>query len=243
MALPLRKPETIDQKRGWEVLASFEPINFSPAYLSALQNITNDSDCPGHSDVGVRNLLFSLILSLKPEAVLEVGGHIGSAALVMGEALRLNGFGKLFSIEPQPHYYKKIIQYVAQAQLTDQVTVINGFSYEDAVQKQLRSHAPFETIFLDACHDYKIVLDEIGFFAPMLSDNGVMVLHDTSEHAQSFDSTGQGGVRKALLDAAMLHTELKPVFFEYPLWLNQCGAALLIKQTIAEKKPTSSYFK
>jgi predicted O-methyltransferase YrrM len=233
MALPLHSPEQITSKRGWEVIPNFEPLPFSNAYLTALKALTNDPECPGHSDVGIRNLLFSLVLSLKPESVLEIGGHIGSAALVIGEAMRINGFGKLTSLEPQEHYYRKITDYIRSANLMDYVDVIKGFSNEAEVYKKLIDHQSFELIFLDACHDYQVVLDEITQYRDLLCDNGIMVLHDTSLHGQSFDATKQGGVRKALIDATRKMRDLQPIYFEYPLWLNNCGAAILCKQRIS----------
>src|SRR3569832_19880 len=106
MALPLYDPEKLPKERGWFVESVFQPLAFSPAYVSTLSEMSRDPEAPGHSDVGVRNLLFSLILSLRPQAALEVGGHIGLATLVMGEALRINGYGLLYTIEPQDHYYE-----------------------------------------------------------------------------------------------------------------------------------------
>ena len=239
MALPLHAPEEITHDRGWIVHSVFEPLPFSQAYLSTLHELSADPDCPGHSDVGVRNLLFTLIMSLKPEAVLEIGGHIGSAAVVMGEAMRLNNFGKLTSLEPQEHYFQKLSANVHKADLSQHVDVIRGFSYEDSIIRMLGERAPFEVIFLDACHDYQIVLEEITKYRDLLCENGVMVLHDASIHGQSFDSTKQGGVRKAILDAVDRFPDLKPIMLEYPLWLNNCGAALICKQRIANNKSFS----
>jgi predicted O-methyltransferase YrrM len=232
MALPLHAPENITPDRGWHVHSHFEPLDFSQAYLNTLKQINSDPESPGHSDVGIRNLLFSLVLSLKPHAVLEIGGHIGSASIVIGEALRINRFGSLTTLEPQEHYHQKLSTYVESAGLSQFVSVVKGFSYEASVYSSLLSQVPYEIIFLDACHDYQIVLEEIAKYRQLLSDNGIIVLHDTSVHGKSFDTTNQGGVRKALIDSVKVFPDLKPIFFEYPLWLNDCGAALLVKQSI-----------
>lgn len=236
MALPLKTPEKITDSRGWGVLPAFEPLQFSSSYVATLQEIACDPECPGHSDVGIRNLIFSLVLSLKPDAVLEIGGHIGSAAVVIGEALRLNQFGSLISLEPQTHYHEKLVKHVRMAGLEKYVQPVQGFSYEEGIFETLRKKSPFELIFLDACHDYQIVYEEIVKYRDLLSENGIMVFHDTSTHGQSFDSTKLGGVRKALLDAVSKFEDLAPIFLEYPLWLNDCGAALLCKQQISGKK-------
>lgn len=241
MALPLHNPEKISSKRGWIVPSIYQPLMFSNRYLQALEAQARDPESPGHSDVGIKNLLFMLIMSMKPDSILEIGGHIGTAAIVMGEALRINGFGKLLSLEPQDHYFKRLSEYIRLAELESFVEPIKGFSYEKEVRVRVGKAAPFELIFLDACHDYDVVLSEIREYSELLSENGIMVLHDTSTHAQSFDSTGKGGVRKAILDSVGSCGTLKHVLFEYPLWLNNCGAGLLVKQSF-ERSATTSLF-
>ena len=53
-------PDKIPAARGWEVLPAFGPQKFSRGYLEALEALEKDPEVPGHSDVGVRNLLFVL---------------------------------------------------------------------------------------------------------------------------------------------------------------------------------------
>ena len=234
MALPI-DPKKIPIERGWDVLPVFSVNDFHPSYLSTLREIDSDPEVAGHSDVGVRNLLFTLILSIRPEAVLEVGGHIGSAALVMGEGLRLNGFGKLHTLEPQQHYFKRLTYYIERAALRDIVIPIKGSSDDLETRQKLASLAPFEVIFIDACHDYSAVLDDIIYCSSLIAEHGFIVLHDSSIYAQSFDKRKEGGVRRAILECCAKSAELQAIFFEFPLWVNNCGAAILCKQAILER--------
>jgi len=55
-----------------------------------------------------------------------------------------------------------------------------------------------ELIFLDSSHEYKQTLDELDAGTRFLAPGGLIVLHDTSEFAASFDVTQQGGVHRAL---------------------------------------------
>jgi len=231
MAIPT-DPHKMPPSRGWNVLGAFERLDFSDGYIETLSRITDDDVSPGHSDVGIRNLLFTMVLSNRPEHVLEVGAHIGTASIVLGEALRLNGFGHLMTIEPQEVYIERLKGYIESAGLTDWITHLKGFSHDDLVLNELRKVPSFDMIFVDACHDYGAVLQELRSFHGMLSENGFFVLHDTSEHAMTFDTSGEGGVRRAVQEFCGEHDDLAPVFFEYPMWLNPCGAAVICKQSV-----------
>ena len=227
-------PSKIPPERGWEVRPIFSGIECDPNYLAALMELVRDSDAAGHSDIGVRNFLFTLILGFRPESVLEVGGHIGSATLVMGEGLRLNGYGTLHTLEPLEHYYTRLNYYIDKAGLRGIVNPIKGFSYDPEIKRKLAIIAPFELIFIDACHDYSAAIHDVIYSISLLAEYGLIILHDSSVYAQSFDSRGEGGVRRAIIESCRQYPELQAVFFEYPLWLNPCGAAILCKQGILD---------
>src|SRR4051794_33766777 len=99
MNLPL-DPNKMPPGRGWNVVDLTAQV-LGGRLQPLLQEMHEDSHAPGFSDIGIRNLLFNYILCLRPEAVLEVGMHIGTGAVSMATALSLNGFGHLYSIEPQ----------------------------------------------------------------------------------------------------------------------------------------------
>ena len=84
-------------------------------------------EAPGHSDVGARNLLYTFVISLRPRRVLEVGTHMGSAAVVIGSALKINGYGTLLTLEPQPHYQEIARKNIECAGLTNLVTIVQSY--------------------------------------------------------------------------------------------------------------------
>lgn len=213
-----------------DVLPAFTPLPFSANYLSALEEMYADGERAGHTDAGTRNLLFSLVLDVLPEKVVEVGGHIGLSSLVMGEALRLNGRGKLYTIEPQPHYLERLRYYTSKASLEDFIEVIPGYSHDTAVKSTIEAVAPLDLVYVDACHDYLEARHDITYFSRLLRQNGVMVLHDTSVWARDWDTTKKGGVRRALIEATIPGNNLQLVFFEHSYWPNACGAAMIVKQ-------------
>jgi cephalosporin hydroxylase len=95
-----------------------------------------------------------------------------------------------------------------------------------------------ELIFLDSSHEYRQTLDEIEAWYPALAPGGLIVLHDTSEFAASFDVTKQGGVRRALREWRDSHPEVEVISLnhnipamETPQMIYQdfCGVGLIQK--------------
>jgi len=93
-------------------------------------------------------------------------------------------------------------------------------------------------IFLDSSDEHKQPLDELDAWYPTLAPGGLIVLHDTSEFAASFDVTQQGGVHRALREWREAHPEIevislnrKVLAMETPQMIYQdfCGAGLIQK--------------
>jgi predicted O-methyltransferase YrrM len=72
-----------ENSRGWIV----ETVYANDPASKILDQMHNDPEAPGESDIGIRNLLYTMILNLRPRRVLEIGCHIGSGAIVIGAAL------------------------------------------------------------------------------------------------------------------------------------------------------------
>jgi predicted O-methyltransferase YrrM len=194
------------------------------------------NEAPGHSDVGIQNLLSALCLSLKPRRVLEIGGHIGFGALTIGSALRTNQFGKCITLEPNPRYYELLSANIERAAVGPYVQALELPSTDAGAQRILEAEAPFEVIFIDAQHSFTAALEDLKLAVRYLNQSGSIVCHDTSDYARSFDETGKGGVREAILALVEEAPTLQASFFEHPVWLNQCGAAIITRKTLREPK-------
>ena len=230
-------PNDIPPSRGWSVLPVFENPQYGEAYLDTLRQMEKDPSSPGLSDVGIRNLLFAHILTLRPQSVLEIGTHIGTGSVIIAQALKLNGFGKLCSIEPAAHYRELALKYIKQAGLEAWAEVIEGYSSDSAVHEYLSTKAPFELIFVDANHNYTAVKEEIEWCWQLLAGNGLMIFHDSGIHAVDFDSKREGGVRRALTECSTSMEGFRLLAYEWPLWLNPCGAAVVWKRPVSMPVP------
>jgi predicted O-methyltransferase YrrM len=219
-----------ESDRGWTVHSVYDGSTTDDCVSATLREMAGDPQAPGQSDIGIRNLIFAMAINLRPRRVLEIGAHIGSGTVVLGHALKVNGYGKLLSLEPADHYQRKAAAYVEKAGLSPFVEIIPDFSHSETCRQRLRSEAPFDLIFIDAAHDYSSVCFDLELSVSLLRDNGIIVMHDVGRHSPEMDPTGRGGPRQALYDFVSDEPDLRVVSFEHPLWLNSCGAAIVCKQ-------------
>lgn len=217
-------------ERQWKIESIFEPALQTQNTIGIFREMQVSKLAPGHCDPGTLNLLYFVIASLRPSCVLEVGTHIGMGSLVIGSALALNGYGKLLTIEPQEIYRNAATDFLRRAALQNVVEILPGFSYDQHIKDRLSREGTFDVIYIDAAHDYASVINDISLAAHLLVDNGILILHDTGEASNEFDATRRGGPRSALYDFCKTNPLFKPIFFEYPFWMNRCGAAIVCKQ-------------
>ena len=81
-------------------------------------------------------------------------------------------------------------------------------------------------------------MQELDLWHPALQLGGLLVLHDVSRFAVEFDVTGQGGVRRALMEWRRAHPEAEvlnlngessSMALPRPLYKDACGVALIHK--------------
>lgn len=206
----------------------------APELLAAMEN---HPQADGRSSWGTRNVLHAFILSLRPKLVLEIGAHIGSASVVMGAALKQNGYGKLYCLEPADHYFELLTEFVERAGVAKFVQPLKIYSTAPELADILREKV--EIIYLDANHSYSNALQDLHISDRLLADNGLIFLDDIGpEVSPQIDPEGRGGVRQALLDFTRNRPDLQVIFFEPPFWLNPCGLGLVCKQNVIRPQPS-----
>ena len=212
--------------RGWHVLPSFNGEGLlKPGVFEAMQQ---HPLLPGESAWGTRNLLHALILGTRPKTVLEVGSHIGSASVVIGAALKANGFGKSYHLEPQDHYFEILSDFIRMADLEGISVPLKNFSTDADLPRVVGTDV--DLIFLDANHSYSNALADIAVCDGLLSDKGLILLDDVgAPHSANICTEGRGGVRQALLDFVAQRPDYSVIFLEPPFWLNPCGLAIMAR--------------
>jgi predicted O-methyltransferase YrrM len=130
-------------------------------------------------------LLYGLARSMKPRVCVEIGSARGKSACYLGMALRENGIGKVYAIDPHTSTdwndtdsvdtYEIIRSNVQQFGLGRYVEIVRETSAEAAK----RWDRPIDLLFIDGDHSYDGVRRDWEAFSGFLSEFGVTIFHDT----------------------------------------------------------------
>jgi predicted O-methyltransferase YrrM len=130
-------------------------------------------------------LLYGLARSIKPKVCVEIGSARGKSACAVGLALRRNGGGKLYAIDPHSttnwndtnsvDSFAVINEHLHKAGVNNFVEIVRQTS--DVAAKGWNKK--IDLIFIDGDHSYEGVKTDWDLFLPHLSEFGVVVFHDT----------------------------------------------------------------
>jgi predicted O-methyltransferase YrrM len=130
-------------------------------------------------------LLYGICRSLRPTIVVEIGSARGWSACFIGMALKENGAGRLYAVDPHVlttwndsnsiDTYEIMNENMKKFGLTDIVTIVRSFSHE-AVSSVPK---PIDVLFIDGDHSYEGVKSDWQCYAPHMREFGVVVFHDT----------------------------------------------------------------
>lgn len=130
-------------------------------------------------------LLYGLARSLKPEVCVEIGSARGKSACHVGLALRENGRGRLWAIDPHRptdwndadsvDTFETIRRNLRKVGLERWVEVLRRDSSEAAAEWT----RPIDLLFIDGDHSYEGVKADWNAFAPHVRPFGFVAFHDT----------------------------------------------------------------
>jgi predicted O-methyltransferase YrrM len=131
------------------------------------------------------HLLYGLARSLKPRIAVEIGSARGRSACFVGLALKENGSGRLYAIDPHIQTawndlgaidtFSTMRQNVAELDLGGVVEIVRSTSADAAATWS----EPIDLLFIDGDHSYDAVKADWTRFSPFVSEFGVVVFHDT----------------------------------------------------------------
>ncbi len=121
-----------------------------------------------------------LILSIKPDLIIETGVAHGGSLVFSASMLELLGKGKAVGIEIdlRPHNKKAIETHP----LAGRLQLIQGSSTDESVVKQVRNLAEGKSpviVMLDSNHTHEHVLRELEAYSPLVTNGGYLVVLDT----------------------------------------------------------------
>jgi predicted O-methyltransferase YrrM len=121
--------------------------------------------------------LMRLARELRPRSCLELGTAIGISAAYQGAALKLNGQGRLLTVEGSPQLAGLARQNLDALQINP-VEVISG-RFEEVLEPVLTEAAPIDLAFIDAGKTGEHLLLQVDRVMPHLAPGGALVVDDT----------------------------------------------------------------
>ena len=147
------------------------------------------------AEVEVLEFLRTLVTTIKPELVVETGTFLGVSTLVIAEALRMNGFGRIVSCEFDPKVFAAANEKIDASEFRDQIDLRNESSLE------MKVDGTIDLFFSDS--DMPIREQEVRRYLPQISPFGLILMHDASSHLKQ--------VREAALEAGARRADLRGV--------------------------------
>lgn len=130
-------------------------------------------------------LLYALVRAMKPDVCVEIGTARGKSTCFTGMALRDNGAGRLYAIDPHTatdwndaHSVDTlgiVTANIRRLSIEGHVTILRSGS--DEVGRTWAT--PIDILFIDGDHSYEGVKRDWELFLPFVQAHGVVVFHDT----------------------------------------------------------------
>jgi hypothetical protein len=174
---------------------------FEAAAKADLQLSTSFAECDGFGELAFAwnwKLLVDAIPT-KEFSMLEVGvykgrvlAQVGMCARRVGKVPRLYGvtplcdLGDKYSRYDVSNYFGDIQTNFSKCQVPiETLQLFIGLSQDSDILQQVSKVAPYDIIFIDGCHDYEVVLQDIEGYIPFLRVGGYFVMDDCSLYLEA----------------------------------------------------------
>jgi prolipoprotein diacylglyceryl transferase len=150
------------------------------------------------AEVEVLEFLKSLVITVKPQLVVETGTFMGLSALWIAEGLKQNGFGRLLTCESDPVVYARAKERIEASGLADWIDCRNESSLA------IRVEGAIDILFSDS--DVPLREQEVRRFLPQVSPHGLILIHDASSHVKGVREAALRLEQEGLLSVLLLPT-------------------------------------
>ncbi len=124
------------------------------------------------AEVEVLDFLRQLVVTLKPNLVVETGTFMGVSTLAIAEGLKQNGFGRVITVEFDPKVFAKAKERIDASGLGPWIDARNQSSLDLQVEGNI------DLLFSDS--DILVREREVRHFLPQVSPTGLILIHDAS---------------------------------------------------------------
>ena len=150
------------------------------------------------AEVEVLEFLRTLVTTTKPNLVVETGTFLGVSTLVIAEALRMNGLGRIVSCEHDPKVFAAAKEKIDFSEFRDLIDLRNQSSLE------MKIEGTIDLFFSDS--DMPIREQEVRRYLPQISPFGLILMHDASSHLKHVRNAALKLEREGLISVVLLST-------------------------------------
>ena len=202
--------------------------SLEPQVAALLDEIASGGQYVGASNASIMSILYTLIVTCRARKVLQLGTFVGFSSLILGDALRRVD-GRLITVDPDVSVTSVAEGYIRRANLDPYIVIVEKSSTDPKTLELLRAKAPFDIIYIDSLHNYDHARQELSLYWPLLRPSGFLCLDDASKAAVEFDTSGRGGVYKAVKEWLLSTADCEWVMTREPLWPHAFGVFLATK--------------
>ena len=178
--------------------------------------------------------MWNLLIHEMPDnfKMLEIGvfkGQTISLASLLNKLYEKNGTvygispldksGDQYATHPDIDYEQAIQQIYGQFGLdASDLILIEGYSDDEEIIELAQGQAPFDILYVDGCHDYDVVVNDLTRYGDMVRSGGYLVVDDASSDLNipdgliRMDWRGLPDVSKAVNDVVLPNENWEEVF-------------------------------
>jgi SAM-dependent methyltransferase len=120
-----------------------------------------------------RLMLYSLIVGLQPERVLEIGTSTGGSTALIVHAMDNINKGRVFSVDPASKVRDEV-----RASIAHRATLHAGHSPQALPEVEALAGGKFDFAFIDGDHSYQPVVNDTLGVLDHLADQAYLLYHD-----------------------------------------------------------------
>ena len=199
------------------------------ANLSSIETTIRANKCQGYGEAPFFWSWYLLIKEMSSNfSFLEIGVYKGKVmASVQLIAMSLNKQCNIVGISPLADVGDKYSKYNSSDFLSDIQTgyansgitfdntkIIKEYSQNLAALNESKDYGPYDIVYIDGCHDYDVVCQDIDNYLPLLKPTGFLVMDDASSLIQDPYGVfvGHADVARAVKDKLDNNNEVQHLF-------------------------------
>lgn len=121
-----------------------------------------------------------IIWKTQPDVIIETGVAWGGSILMYASLMQLYGRGKVIGIDL--NLYDHVTDQIMSYPFSNRIQLLKGSSTDEGIVAKVRSMIPSGAkvmVILDSNHTHAHVLDELRFYAPLVTKSQYLIVSDT----------------------------------------------------------------